>query len=134
MVLGTNTPTATVETLATLSKEELERFEILKKQVAQIEADDPIVRSKEFKGRATRLDQLKNQLDQINNAVSDVSTQNLREGATSLTATSEAAKLASKAAFWMNHSMGLAARYGRNYGMLLAGSPRQKLTQRNGFQ
>jgi DNA-directed RNA polymerase subunit H (RpoH/RPB5) len=60
MVLGTNTPTATVETLATLSKEELERFEILKKQVAQIEADDPIVRSKEFKGRATRLDQLKN--------------------------------------------------------------------------
>src|ERR1039458_2217108 len=99
MVLGTNTPTATVETLATLSKEELERFEILKKQVAQIEADDPIVRSKEFKGRATRLDQLKNQLDQINNTLSDVSIQNLRAGATSLTATSEAAKLASKAAF-----------------------------------
>lgn len=99
VVLGANTPTATVETLATLSKEELERFEILKKQVAQIEADDPIVRAKEFKGRATRLEQLKNQLDQIDNAVSDISIQNLRVGAASLTATSEAAKLASKAAF-----------------------------------
>jgi hypothetical protein len=77
-VLSANTPTATLETLATLSKEELERLETLKKQVAQIEADDPIVRAKEFNGRATRLDQLNKQLDQINTAVSDVSIQNLR--------------------------------------------------------
>ena len=98
-VLGANTPIATVETLATLSKEESERFETLKKQVAQIEADDPIVRANEFKGRATRLDQLKKQLDQINAAVSDVSIQNLREGAASVTVTADAAKLASKEAF-----------------------------------
>jgi energy-coupling factor transporter ATP-binding protein EcfA2 len=98
-VLGANTPAGTVETLATLSKEELEQFETLKKQVAQIEADDPIVRAKEFKGRATRLDQLKKQLDQINTAVSDPSIQNLRIGASSVTTTAEAAKLASKEAF-----------------------------------
>jgi len=97
--LGANTPAATVEALATLSKEELERSEALKKQVAQIEADDPIVRAKEFKGRATRLDQLKKQLNQINTAVSDVSIQNLRAGASSVTTTAEAAKLASKEAF-----------------------------------
>lgn len=98
-VLSSNTPVATVETLATLSKEELERFETLKKQVAQIEADDPIVRAKEFKGRATRLDQLKKQLDQINAAVSDVSIQNLREGAALVTTTAGAARLASEEAF-----------------------------------
>lgn len=98
-VLGANTPTVTVEALATLSKEELERFETLKKQIAQIEADDPIVRAKEFRGRATRLEQLKKQLDQINTAVSNVSIQDLREGAASLASTAEAAKLASKEAF-----------------------------------
>ena len=85
--------------LATLSNEELERFETLKKQVAQIEADDPIVRAKEFKGRATRLDQLKKQLDQINTAVSDASVQNLLAGKSSVTNTAEAAKLAYKEAF-----------------------------------
>ena len=98
-VLNANTTAAAVEKLATLSNEELKRFETLKKQVAQIEADDPIVRAKEYKGRATRLEQLKKQLDQINTALSDVSIQNLREGASSVTTTAEAAKLASKEAF-----------------------------------
>jgi energy-coupling factor transporter ATP-binding protein EcfA2 len=98
-MLNASTSTEAVEKLATLSQEELKNLESLKKQVAQIEADDPTVRAKELNGRATRLEQLKMQLVQINTALSDDSIRGLRESSASVNSTTEASRLASSAAF-----------------------------------
>src|SRR5206468_11839457 len=60
--LSARTPVADVERLANLSPQESERLENLKRQVAQIEADDPAVRASELKGRATRLQAMRARL------------------------------------------------------------------------
>src|ERR1019366_437702 len=69
--LSTQTAVAVVEELATLSPEESERLENFKRQVAQIEAESPAVRARELKGRATRIEVVRQRLNEIQSALSE---------------------------------------------------------------
>ena len=97
--LSTQTAVAVVEELATLSPEESERLENLKRQVAQIEAENPAVRERELKGRATRLEAVRQRLNKIQSALSDNRIEDLKAALSLANSTKEAAKLASESAF-----------------------------------
>ena len=97
--LSTQTAVAVVEKLASLSPEESERLENLKRQVAQIEAENPAVRARELKGRATRLEAVRQRLNDIQSALSDDGIQALKAAFLLANSTKEAAKLASESAF-----------------------------------
>ncbi len=97
--LSAQTAVEVVERLANLSSQESQRLENLKKQVAQIEAEDPAIRAKEFKGRASRLDALGKRLAEIQSALSAEKGQALKEALSLANSTAEAAKLTSASAF-----------------------------------
>ena len=97
--LSMQTAVAVAEKLASLSPEESERLENLKRQVAQIEAENPAVRARELKGRATRLEAVRQRLNDIQSALSDDGIQALKAAFLLANSTKEAAKLASESAF-----------------------------------
>ena len=76
--LTAQTAVAAVERLANLSSQESEKLENLKKQVAQIEAEDPAVRAREMKGRATRLETMRTRLNEIQSTLSEDGIQALK--------------------------------------------------------
>jgi energy-coupling factor transporter ATP-binding protein EcfA2 len=97
--LTAQTSTTIVEKLATLSTQDITRLEDLKRQVAQIEAEDPAIRAKELKGRATRIENLGKRLSEIQHAMSDVAIQDFRAAHELAKSTAAAAKLACETAF-----------------------------------
>jgi AAA domain-containing protein len=97
--LGAETDPAIVEKLAVLSPKEAEHFDQLKRQVAQIEADDPALRAKELKSGASRLETLAQRLGEIETAMSDVTIASLKAALSTSKSTGAAAKLASDTAF-----------------------------------
>jgi hypothetical protein len=97
--LNAQTAVAVVENLATLSPEESERLENLKRQVAQIEAENPAVRARALKGRATRLEAMRQRLNEIQSSLSEDGIQALKAAVSLANSTAEAAKLASESAF-----------------------------------
>lgn len=97
--LSAQTSAAVVEKLATLSVQDAARLENLKRQVAQIEAEDPAVRAKELKGSATRFESLAKRLDEIQITISDIAIQDFSAAHALAKSTAAAAKLASETAF-----------------------------------
>ncbi len=97
--LSAQTTPAAVEKLANLSSQESEQLDNLKRQVAQIEAEDPAVRARELKGRATRLEAMRTRLKEIQAALSEDGIQVLKAALSLANSTAEAAKLASESAF-----------------------------------
>jgi hypothetical protein len=97
--LSAQTAVAVVEKLANLSPEESERLENLNRQVAQIEAENPAVRARELKGRATRLEAMRQRLNEIQSTLSEDGIQTLKAALSLENSTVEAAKLASESAF-----------------------------------
>src|SRR5439155_11838623 len=97
--LSAHTTVAAVEKLANPSPQESERRENLKRQVAQIEAEDPAVRARELKGRATRLEAMRTRLGEIKSALSEDAIQALKTALSHANSTAAAAKLASELAF-----------------------------------
>lgn len=97
--LTAQTTPAVVEKLANLSPQESERLENLKRQVAQIEAEDPAVRARELKSRATRLEAMRIRLNEIQAALSEDGIQALKAAISLANSTAEVAKLASESAF-----------------------------------
>jgi hypothetical protein len=97
--LTAQTAVAAVERLANLSAQESEKLENLKRQVAQIEAEDPAVRARELKGRATRLEAMRQRLNETQSTLSEDGIQVLKAALSLANSTAEAAKLASESAF-----------------------------------
>jgi hypothetical protein len=97
--LGAKTSPAVVERLSKLSATEVTRLGEVTRQLAQLEADDPTIRAGEFKGYATRLEALREHLNDLNDAMSDDAVRKLKEAQALMTSTAAAAKLASESAF-----------------------------------
>ena len=97
--LTAQTAGAAVERLTNLSSQESEKLENLKRQVAQIEAEDPAVRARELKGRATRLEAMHRRFNEIQSTISEDGIQALKAAISLANSTAEAAKLASESAF-----------------------------------
>lgn len=97
--LTAQTAVPAVEQLANLSSQESEKLANLKKQVAQIEAEDPAVRARELKGRATRLEAMRTRLNQIQSTLSENGIQVLKAALSLANSKAAAAKLASETAF-----------------------------------
>jgi len=97
--LSAKTTPADIEKLANLSPEESEKLDNLKRQVAQIEAEDPAVRARELKGRATGIEAMRTRLNEIQTALSDDAIQVLKAALALANLTAAAAKLAAESAF-----------------------------------
>lgn len=97
--LGAKTATAALDRLSTLKDDEIQRLEVLRAAVAELDREDPAARAAELSLRLQRFKTMVAHAAQVEKVLAEAAANALRDSAEAKRVTAEAARLASGEAF-----------------------------------